>query len=77
MSAPLGPPPAGGDQDRGPRLIGMFWTECVLAMIILGLRFHARISMRNLGADDWMMLITVVSQIQLPNILPTMRVDSL
>ena len=61
MSAPLDPPPVGCDQDRGPQLIGMFWTECVLAIIILGLRFYAKISMRNLGADDWMMLITVVS----------------
>ena len=61
MSAPLGPPPVGGDQNRGGALIGMFWTECALAIAILGLRFYARISMRNLGADDWTMLFTVVS----------------
>ncbi|KAM0800903.1 hypothetical protein BDR22DRAFT_907498 [Usnea florida] len=60
MSAPLGPPPVGGDQDRGSDLMAMLWTECVLAMIIVALRFYARIKMRNLGADDWMMLITVV-----------------
>ena len=77
MSAPLGPPPAGGDQDRGPGLIGMFWTECALAMIIVGLRFYARISIRNLGADDWMMLFTVVSSIRVLETSPTSRIDSL
>ena len=61
MSAPLGPPPLGGDRDRGPSLMGMLWTECVLALALVGLRFHVRISIRNLGADDWMMLVTVVS----------------
>ena len=77
MSAPLGPPPAGGDQDRGASLIAMFWTECILAIIILGLRLYARISMRNLGADDWMMLLTVVSQLLLLKTLLKNYVDCL
>lgn len=77
MPAPPSPPPPGGDQDRGPSLIGMFWTECALAMIIVGFRFYARISMRNLGADDWMMLLTVVCPFRLlaATIFPTRRAD--
>ena len=76
MSAPLGPPPAGGDRDRGPGLVALFWTECALAMIIVGLRFYARISIRNLGADDWMMLFTVVSRIRVLEASPPTRIDS-
>ena len=77
MSAPLGPSPVGGDQDRGSDIMAMLWTECVLAMIIVALRFYARIKMRNPGADDWMMLITVVSQVYLPETLPVNNYDSL
>lgn len=63
MSAqpPLGPPPAGGDQDRGPQLMAMFWVETILAIAILSARFYVRHAIRGLGPDDWMMLITVVS----------------
>ena len=66
MSASPGlpiPVPLGGDQDRGPSLVGLYWTECALSMIIVGLRFYARISIRGLGADDWMMLSTVVRRV--------------
>lgn len=48
------------DEDRGPRLEAAYWTWSVIAVILVALRFYARIKIRGLGWDDWMMLITVV-----------------
>lgn len=53
-------PPVGGNQNRGPQLMAMFWTESAICILLLSLRFYARISIRGVGYDDWMMLATVV-----------------
>lgn len=62
MSSPMQAPPD-GDQNRGPALTAIFWTECAFAMAIMTLRLYARLKIRALGADDWMMLLTVVGSL--------------
>lgn len=64
MSNPNLPPlpnPLPPDEDRGPQLIGAFWTWSALSIILVMLRFYARYQLRAIGLDDWMMLITVAS----------------
>ena len=68
---PLGPAPAGGDVDRAGKLIAIYWAEMFFAILIVALRFYARGMNRNVGADDWMMLVTLVSQTQLSTRLKT------
>lgn len=51
-------PPVGGDQNRGPQLMAMFWTETPVSMLLLSLRSYARVSIRGVGYDDWIMLAT-------------------
>lgn len=48
------------DVDRGPRLEAAYWVWSSLAIILVTLRFYARIKIRGLGWDDWMMLATIV-----------------
>ena len=60
MSAAL-PLPPDGDQNRGPALIAIFWVMTVVVINTLALRFYSRIRIREIGADDWMMLFTAVS----------------
>ena len=53
--------PAGGNQNRGPHLIGIFWAEAALASLIILLRISGRLMIRQLGLDDYMMIFTLVS----------------
>lgn len=55
MQGPLPP-----DEDRGPRLEAAYWTWSAVSILMLCLRMYARVKIRGLGWDDWMMLITVV-----------------
>lgn len=55
----LSPPPE-GDQNRGPALLAMFWTETAISIIILGMRMWSRHKLKNFGIDDWVMGLTVV-----------------
>lgn len=50
------------DEDRGPKLLGIYWTECSIAIIMVSLRFYARIKIRGLGLDDWTMLLAMVTK---------------
>lgn len=52
--------PSGGNRDRGPALIAIYWVECLVALTIIFLRLYARIKIRGLGPDDWMMFVTMV-----------------
>ena len=61
MSAPVYPKPADGDRDRGGAVIAIYWSIAAVAMLIVGLRFYARRLVRATGADDWLMLISLVS----------------
>ncbi len=53
--------PADGNQDRGPHLVGIFWAEAALASLIILLRISGRLIIRQLGLDDCMMILTLVS----------------
>ncbi len=61
MSSTSQPPdPLPPNDDRGPQLMAMFWTWSALSMALLSLRFYARVKVRGVGWDDWMMLVSVV-----------------
>ena len=55
-----GPPPEGGDYDRGPYAVTFFWVTVGLSVAVVALRFIGRRMIRSTGADDWMMLLTLV-----------------
>lgn len=57
-------PPTGGDIDRGPELLAIFWTEAALSIMIVAARFYCRRVIKVVGADDWTMLVTVVCSIR-------------
>lgn len=50
------------NEDRGPRLLAMYWTECIIVVIVVALRFYSRIKIKGLGQDDWIILFTLVGQ---------------
>ena len=57
-----GPPPPGGDQDRGPEALVIQTTLTFLAFITVLFRFLARaIGDTAFGSDDWTMLLALVS----------------
>jgi hypothetical protein len=53
--------PAGGNQDRGPQTIAIFWAEAGFALIVVALRIWGRVMIHQLGSDDYVMLFTLVS----------------
>ena len=55
--------PAGGDQDRGSSLTAIFWVESGIACIVVSLRICARVMIRKVGVDDYMMLLTLVCEL--------------
>ncbi|MCJ1266413.1 hypothetical protein MMC22_006298 [Lobaria immixta] len=48
------------NENRGPQLLAMYWTECTVVTIIVALRFYCRIKIKGLGLDDWTVLFTTV-----------------
>lgn len=70
-------PPVDGNQNRGPALIAIFTTECLIALAVVLMRLYARISIKSLGVDDWIMFLTMVcsSGIFLPSLLCCSPVD--
>ncbi|KAF7885516.1 uncharacterized protein EAF02_004025 [Botrytis sinoallii] len=65
MSSPGYPKPADGDQDRGGAVIAVYWSIAAVAMLVVGLRFYSRRLVRAIGADDWLMLISLIFQVTL------------
>lgn len=53
--------PAGGNQDRGPAAMAIYWSQTGIAMFIVAARFYARNMIKGVGPDDWFMLVTLVS----------------
>lgn len=47
--------------NKGPLLLGIWWAEVAVATVFVTMRFYTRIKMRGLGADDWTILLTLVS----------------
>jgi hypothetical protein len=54
-------PPAGGDQDRGPYVVAIFWAMVAVLVVVVSMRLWGRYMIGKTGADDWMMVFTVVS----------------
>ena len=49
------------DEDRGPLFLGIFSTGTVVAILVTLLRFWVRVRIvRKIGADDWIMLSSLV-----------------
>jgi len=55
----LGPPPD-GDQDRGYVIYTVYWTIFSVGTLVTCLRFWARIKIRAVGWDDWLMLCAML-----------------
>ena len=55
--------PQESDRNRGGSLLAMVWTEVPIAAIFVTMRMYSRLKLRNLGWDDWMMVITLVSRL--------------
>ena len=48
--------------NRGPSILAVSWTECAVAILFVSARMYTRISLiHNVGMDDWMMLLALVS----------------
>jgi hypothetical protein len=57
--SPPGPLPP--DVNNGPGILAVTWVESALGLAIVGARMYARGRIiRNIGADDWTMLIATV-----------------
>ena len=56
------PKPEGGDVDRGPALLAMWWTELSICIVMVAMRVYSRIKLRSWGIDDWLMLTALASQ---------------
>ncbi|KAL2048480.1 hypothetical protein N7G274_000392 [Stereocaulon virgatum] len=52
--------PTGGDQDRGPVLLAMWWTELSISIIMVILRISSRFKLKSVGIDDWFMVAALV-----------------
>lgn len=60
-----GPPPRGGDRDRGALLLGVLWAQAGIATVIIFLRLYARFMIHTTGWDDWLMFLTLVQHSRL------------
>ncbi|KAK0511295.1 hypothetical protein JMJ35_005868 [Cladonia borealis] len=54
------PPPAGGDQNRGPSLLAMWWTEVSISIIMVIMRLCSRYRLKNVGIDDWLIVAALI-----------------
>ena len=61
MASPPMEIPAGGNQDRGPAAMTIYWTQVAIAILVILMRFYTHIIIHALGTDDWLMLATLVS----------------
>lgn len=57
------PPPPGGDRNRGSALLAVFWTPVPITIMLIFTRLYVRISMRNLGPDDYLMFVAWVKMV--------------
>ena len=49
--------------DRGSAVTAIFWVQGSVAILIVFARFYARKLIRAIGADDWWMFLTLVSDL--------------
>lgn len=50
-----------GYEDRGPQMIAIYWVEAAIAIVVVSLRVWGRITIRQVGLDDYVMIFTLVS----------------
>lgn len=51
-----------GSANRGPAILAVSWIEYVVAIVIVGARMYTRSCLiHNVGIDDWMILLALVS----------------
>lgn len=66
--------PLGGDQNRAAELIAVSWTECIISIVFVALRFYSRMRLtKNPWFDDAFMFITLV----IPMIVITSKMTDL
>ena len=58
----LPPAPPGGDRNRADALLTIFWVPFPIIVLMISLRFYIRISIKSVGLDDYLMLITGVGK---------------
>lgn len=57
----LGPPPPGGDQNKGPTLLAVSWTFTSIAIAVVGLKLYTRFRiLREPALDDFFTVLSVV-----------------
>lgn len=62
MSANTPPSTVAASANRGPAILAVSWIECVVAILIVGARLYTRSCLiHNVGIDDWMILLALVS----------------
>ena len=61
------PRPVEGDRNRGTTLLAISWTEAVICIVFVAIRFYARSMIKAVGKDDWIMMITLVSRTFTPS----------
>jgi len=49
------------DHDRAPQLLAAFWVPFPFLVALVAARMAVRYKMRNIGVDDWLMLVALVS----------------
>lgn len=62
------PPPSGGDQDRGPALMAMWWTELSISIIMVAMRMYSHYRLKNVGVDDWFMVTALVGKLAISHV---------
>ena len=50
------------DENHNLALLGVYWIPFAVSAVLIFLRFYIRISTRQLGQDDWWMLVAWVSE---------------
>lgn len=58
--------PEGGDVDRSPQMLTIFWVTAALSVVVVALRFLGRHLRQRTGLDDWLMLVTLVRRLSFP-----------
>lgn len=48
------------DTSRGPELLAIAWTGTTLAIIMVALRMYTRITHKNVGWDDYTIIVALV-----------------
>ena len=52
--------PPGGDQNRAPALLAVFWTPFPITVVLLCARLFVRLRLKNVGLDDCSMVLAWV-----------------